>query len=189
MSSKFEPQALCAGMRVGVEFLSQLSKALEKNGADIHMIRFMTLPQNAGKFEEWVKFGIKQLYPVPRSLIEEMVAEYLRNDPDEDSESLIEYMESDQTYWWDKIDLEATFGIPTVCIEEPLPHTIRGQILGVPLGKPHIVQYASEPHVVVHIYYEGNATPRGGRPLPGMVYKDEPSSLTLAPAKYFDLEH
>lgn len=190
MSSKFEPQALCAGMRVGVEFLSQFVKSLKNNGGHELLLWLMALPKNAQKLEELAKFAVAQYYPIPRKLIEQLAGEEsdeaLRDEGLEDDDRA-EIVKSDMRYAWGGV--LGRFEVPVDYFEWPMiPEEISAQIVGQPLQYPHVITYANEPHIVISIYYEGGLG-KGNRPHPGLVYDDGISSLGIVPAKYIDLDN
>ena len=177
--SKYNSSALTSGMTMGVDFLSQFQKRIVANGGSPLLIHHMTLPASAEKLDKLAKLAVAQHFPVPRSEIEREAYEKSLEQYDRET------AENDKYHWWDIVGLKHRYGIPSVVFggdDNPLiPKEIKEQICGKVLPYPPIIIFEGENHILISIL----ASPH---PEIENAY-GEIDIMSIAPAKYFDLEH
>jgi len=181
MAGKFSPSELTSGMTMGVEFLSKFQKAIVKNGGSPLLIWFMTLPKSEEKLDELARLAVAQHFPVPVSLIRRLTRERSKKKYDG------RYVISDENFFWNILLLDELFGIPSICWskdeDQKVPDELEAQILNKALESPLMVDHAGEKYVVTCLISDG-----GAELLPGEVLTEGLYTLTIAPAKYFDLD-
>jgi len=186
--SKKDPNCLTSGMTMAVDFLSQFHKRIVANDGSTLLIHHMTLPASAEKLDELAKFAVSQHFPVPRSELESRARKQASEEWDNP-----EVHEEVSRFFWDILDLEREYGIPTKRFgrkyfegaerDGPIPNEVIKQLSSKIVKYPLILHFVDEPHVVVAI----NAGTKVGDELRS--FGDEDDYVHLAPAKYFDLEH
>lgn len=180
--SSISPAYLMAGMAMGVDFLSQFQKRIVANGGSPLLLHHMSLPGNAKMLDALAKIAIAQHFRVPRTELERRAAEASRAQFGDG------HVESDKRFFWSILHLDKEYGIPCRTFGEdgtdepmPIPKELREQIEDRPLVYPMIVNFEGELHVVVCLL--DMTSPQVGDVINDLM------GITVAPTKYFDLEH
>lgn len=178
MGSKNPVATMIQGLGLGMRFLTLLlEKIIEKGGYE-EMLHFLTTDRGGDTLDKIAQLVVDSPWKIPRSLMEKLAAQ----------ESIMQngcgdYTGYDSKYYWEPV-LDH-FGLEALCFNDhegtknPIPDSIKQQLVGSNLSYPLLVNWDGEPQVVVQIV--------DGPDLP----EDKIGQLlvvNIVPAKYFDLE-
>ncbi|MEK7551962.1 MAG: hypothetical protein AAB534_00950 [Patescibacteria group bacterium] len=181
MASKNSSSSLVSGLGMAMVFIQALVNEIVRLGGFEEMLHFLTSERGKDIVTKLAQVIVDSPWRVPRTLIEKLA----REKSAKEYEDAAEY---DSRFWWNILDLESTFKIPVIrfdpsCGSPPPPEKILDQLRGKEICYPLIVEWEGEPHVVVSIGH-------GYDMEVGVKHPDDfgLEYISLAPAKYFDLE-
>jgi len=131
------------------------------------------------------KLIVQSPWKVPRTLIEKLAVDMSRI-------ASRDHLEHDRRFLWDIIDLKRNFKIPVIAFSDnwqmdtitPIPQKLVRQLRNMEIEYPLMVAWNNEPHVVVRYSTESGEELQIGQRHDNL----DLVGLSLAPAKYFDLE-
>ncbi len=187
MPAKKSPSMLADGMGMGMAFVQLLVNELVAQGGFEEMLHPLTSERGQQIIRQVAKLIIESGWRVPRTLVERLATEKSRNELGVSGD--IRFIEWDKHFEWNSLDLKKAFGIPVFSFSyesgsphQPVPFEISEQIVGKRIEYPLLVQWAGQPHVVVNLFVESDDLEIG------KVFGGKLLNMSLAPAKYFDLE-